>query len=293
MRFIVMPIVFMSLAILAVLAYSIWCALCFRFGHWFAESVCAHRQSRRSRRDWQASPKLRLEAAPPVNPYPPPREPARPGRGSQGRHSSGIALILALLVACLVFFGFQSRHISGPTYWTRPVAERPISPTAAKEAPALPSDDRLPPWTVTRLGKTRDDAREVAINDACEKVKAYLHDELHLRWNPSPQYFRKYVATQMVKQEDYKGTREVADLGTVHEVTLRVEMSPENQKDLLRRDRLFLFAKLIGIAVALLATGAIYIRFDEASKGYYTAWLRLGAISTAAAFITGWWFVSF
>src|SRR5262245_17198007 len=249
MHFIVIPSLFM-LAVLGLIGYAVWCALCFRFGHWFAESVCARQQRYSRRHASEASPRLRLEAAPPANS---PRRSSDGGGASSGRQSSGIALILAILLACLALFGF---HVRSSQVWPPPPAppapQAPPGPIATLSAPSAPSNasstkeatvrfgaDQKPIWNVIGRGKTREDAREVAINDACDKVKSYLHDEMHVRWNPSPQYFQKYVNAQMVKQESYNGTCEVENLGTVYEVSLRVEMSQENQKDLLRRDRLF------------------------------------------------------
>ena len=50
----------------------------------------------------------------------------------------------------------------------------------------------------------------------------------------------------------------------------------------------FLVKVLVGI-VALLVTICGYIRLDEWSKGYYTKWLKLGAIVCIAAVTTLLW----
>lgn len=296
MVFIVFPSLFL-LAILGVIGYAVWCCVCFRVGHWFAESISSQRRAHVTSSRHEASPRARLEASPPASPAPRQRH-ERQGCGRSGRNSPALALILAMLAISLLFFGFQARstHVAPPFAPPPPLlttTEVGVARPPAGEVPGPLSVDQKPVWKVTGRGATRSDAEEIALNEACAAVKTYLNDQLHLRWNPSQQYFQKYVKTQMVKDVKYEGTHQVAGLGTVHEVSLRVEMSPENHKDLMRRDRLFLFAKLLGIAVALLATGAVYIRLDEFSKGYYTAWLRLVAITIAAGTCTGWWLLTF
>lgn len=283
MHFILLPSLFM-LAVFALTAYAVWCCFCFTLGHWFVKSICGRRH-RSVSRPWETSPRMRLEATPPPSPHlQRPQHEGNGGSPSPGR-SSGFGLILALIVAILVLFGYHARS-------SQSLYSPAIEPPVKSEMPVQLSVDQKPAWFTGR-GKTRADAEEVALNDACSNVRSYLRDQLHVRWNPSPLYFQKYVRTQMVKDVKYEGTREVPDLGTVHEVSLRVEISPESRKDLLRRDRLVLFAQLLGIVVVLLGTVAVYIRFDELSKGYYTSWLRLGAIGVAGASCVGWWLVTF
>lgn len=281
MHIIVIPSLFM-LAVFALAAYAVWCCFCFTLGHWFVKSVCGRRQ-RAAARSWETSPRMRLEAAPPPSPHlQRPRHEGH-GAGSGPGRSSGFGLILALIVAILVLFGYHAR--SSQSFGIK----QPQS-----EAPVQVATGQSSSWTVTGRGATRKDAEEVALNEACNSVRSYLRSEMGLRWNPSQNYLRQFILTQEKDRGfKYEGTRDIAELGRVHEVSLAVDINPATRQNLVRRDRLVLFAQLLGIVVVLLGTVAVYVRFDELSKGYYTSWLRLGAIGIAGAIGVGWWLAIF
>jgi hypothetical protein len=99
---------------------------------------------------------------------------------------------------------------------------------------------------------------------------------------------RKLEQARAVQGEDVRETKRV---------WLRVVINPETWKQIQKESRqaedqrrlkvtekrmVFLVKFLVGI-VALLLTICGYIRLDEWSKGYYTQWLRLGAIACFAA----------
>ena len=70
------------------------------------------------------------------------------------------------------------------------------------------------------------------------------------------------------------------------------EMREEDRK-FRQKERLFILAKLLAAVVAVLAALAGYLRLDEATKGYYTTWLRLAAVGLAMAVAAGAWLLPF
>ena len=82
-------------------------------------------------------------------------------------------------------------------------------------------------------------------------------------------------------------------------IILRIGISSKDWQSLLREDRqvrsesrmLLLTKFLVGI-VALLGAVAGYLRLEEMTKGYYTAWLRLAAIGFVSAVGAGIWWIS-
>ncbi len=82
----------------------------------------------------------------------------------------------------------------------------------------------------------------------------------------------------------------VRDYGTVHEATIVAEFSAEDRAAIIaayQRDlvayRLALLAGIIGFVLTCLAALAGYIRADDATRGYYTHWLRALAAAGVGA----------
>ena len=55
---------------------------------------------------------------------------------------------------------------------------------------------------------------------------------------------------------------------------------------------MFFLGKVLAGMVALLGGVAGYFRLEEATKGYYTTWLRLGVAGLASAVGLGFWLMS-
>jgi hypothetical protein len=148
-----------------------------------------------------------------------------------------------------------------------------------------------PSWIVHGYGVTREDADRDAAENARVELMTYLtHQGLDLVYKPS----LEFVQTAFIKEWVDDEQREVKGPGMVHDVSVRVELSPRDTREILRQDRqvraqnrmLFLGKVLAGL-VAFLAAVSGYFRLEEATKGYYTAWLRLAAIGFVAAVGTG------
>ena len=80
---------------------------------------------------------------------------------------------------------------------------------------------------------------------------------------------------------------------------MRIELTPDQWRFMLREDRrlrsvsrMALSGKVLVGFVAFFGAVAGYLRLEELTKGYYTAWLRLAAISFVSAVAAGVWWVS-
>jgi hypothetical protein len=158
--------------------------------------------------------------------------------------------------------------------------------------PAAPARSN-PSWDVQGYGDSRDDAEIAALEKARRQILGHLAEEgVFLSWEPSLNDIRGLV-------RDWKnmGKREVKALGReVDEVQLHVELAPQDYRKFLENDRqvraqsrMKLLAKGLAGLVAVLVAVAGYFRLEEATKGYYTAWLRLATLGLVAAIGAGVW----
>jgi hypothetical protein len=250
-------------------AVALWCFLCFRMGLWLAGGCDSMRRRRHfaacaARRDQWAG------AAPTVPPSP------RVDRPRQDKPSAGIGMLLVLLLLFLAFFGFRTR--SEWKHHIRPgfvqIEDHPDQKPATKN----------PTFTVTKFGKTAEDAEQLAMEEAYHDLRAYVERELpNPKWTPSMDYFRRHLVKSKQQEEailpDDQGKVKVI----AQQVSVKVELNAETHKDLLRRGRMLMLLQVLGSAIVLLVAVAGYIRIDELTKGYYVGWLRLAAIAALGA----------
>lgn len=159
--------------------------------------------------------------------------------------------------------------------------------------------------------------REEAIQDALakaleEEVIPYLRRN-SVGWTPTPEYVRKNLvkdwkendpgfekvegatSQRLALEGGGKGVYvleqemvvQIKDFepGATRRVRLKVAVTAKDLEDLKGLDRQwraehrqFLLVKVLAGVVAVLAAVAGYFRLDEATKGYYTNWLRLAAV---------------
>jgi hypothetical protein len=180
------------------------------------------------------------------------------------------AAFASLFVLALVVPGLSATTLKGGKH------------APAPEAAAPPGEN--PPWTVTGYGVTGDAARQAALKKAREKVLDYLaRQNPPVRWQPDADWVQNLVEGGQPKQV------EVDDpvLGKkVYEQTYRVELGHKQYREALEKDRQeivverqLLLARILAGIIALLVAVIGYLRLDEATKGYYTLWLRLGALT--------------
>ncbi len=144
------------------------------------------------------------------------------------------------------------------------------------------------------VGATSEEAKQDALSQVRNEVLEYLRSQgLALQWPPPESYF------WTLKKDFDDHPRDMPQLGQVREVRLRVEVNEDNVRDILRQDRgiraehrMLTLGKILGSLVALCIAVAGYFRLEEATKGYYTGWLRLGAVGFVSAVGFGLWLVS-
>jgi len=135
-------------------------------------------------------------------------------------------------------------------------------------------------------GKSAEDAREVALKKAQDKLEEYLTQNFgRLDWSP--------VLGPRSRLEEWGVLREVTppepvELGPgepAQRVQVRVEITgrylQEVQK-LAREERMqqrhLLLARVLAGLVALLVVVAGYLRLEDLTRGYYTTLLRVAAV---------------
>jgi hypothetical protein len=161
---------------------------------------------------------------------------------------------------------------------------------AESESSSAPETGRKPFTAVgSGHGLTREDAEQVALEDARDKVVAELRRrEPSLRWLPSLDDLNRWHIIKKIEHRDkpleFHGRRyEVVDVTVV--------VSDRAFQEILRRDRQLLAAKLLAALVILLAVGAGYFRLEEMTRGYYTGTLRVLALAGIALVGVGLWLI--
>ncbi len=224
------------------------------------------------------------------------------------------ALFARLLLVGLMAFVLQARPL-------------PAAGNAAKGSKASGPGTGNPTWTVEgKWMKTQDDAVDSALEKGQAEVALYLKSQKRpLEWTPDLDYVRKHLLRDLPNEEqekngwheipirvtgyDWKALEEEKDFkeepGVMRRVRLSVWVTQTKMLDMQRQDneyrkqqrqvvaharQLMLGKVLLGL-VALLAALVGYFRLEEATKGYYTGWLRLAALGFLAVICTALWLV--
>jgi hypothetical protein len=134
-----------------------------------------------------------------------------------------------------------------------------------------------------RLSATEDRARADARLQLEREVTEWLTPEVPTSWNPPG-----YLITGLIRRTDVYPI--VKDYATVYEATLQADLSPGSRGEILAAyehelivRRLAILGGILGFVLACLASLAGYIRADEATRGYYTHWLRALAAASVGA----------
>jgi hypothetical protein len=148
------------------------------------------------------------------------------------------------------------------------------------------------------VGDTREDAENNAYQEARSRVINYFSNELNmpLEWTPTIEDIRRLVKTPPT---DEQPVNLGADLGKASRVKLQMSMSVDDRNEFLKKDRdhrvvqrqIYLGKILAGLVVFLTAVAG-YFRLDEATKGYYSGWLRLAALGLVGIVGAGIWWIS-
>jgi hypothetical protein len=171
-----------------------------------------------------------------------------------------------------------------PTVKLAPLRHAPAKPrrrsqgrgenVTASTSTSLPSTVR----TISgRLSATIERARDDARLQLEREVTEWLTPEVPTSWKPPA-----HLITSLIKKTDVQPI--IKDYGTLYEATLKTDFAPRSRTAILKAyqrevvsHRLTVLAGSLGFVLACLASLAGYIRADEATKGYYTQWLRMAA----------------
>jgi hypothetical protein len=191
-------------------------------------------------------------------------------------------MVLGILFFCLVAFGFRLREVMA--------FEGPTTPGANPAVKPYSSTHEV--WHVVKdgWGKTGEDARRDALTKAYDQFLNEVRGmSPPVEWRPTADYLETRLGNRL------RWTDEPADtfpdpVGRMEHVKLTVDITDQDRQEIRRLDqevrregRLLFLAKILAGVLVFLAAVAGYIRLDEWSKGYYTAWLRLGAASLVGA----------
>ncbi len=153
-----------------------------------------------------------------------------------------------------------------------------------------------PIWQADGWGKTEQDAINVALEQLCDDASTYLFQKGLRDWRPGLSDIKALMKpVTKTEQSNFEDER----LGNLHHVTVEVELTPVAMRGFQRqaRDqrsslRMMALGKGLGMLVALLVAFGGYFRLEEATKGYYTTWLRLTAVGFIGAAATSLWFLA-
>jgi hypothetical protein len=148
--------------------------------------------------------------------------------------------------------------------------------------------------TVVGEDPSKDIAEGVALVNARDKLEEYLKTQTpRINRVPSKDYILSHFLSDRQDREEKGKIR----------VTFRMKVGEEQYQDMLReelrelklereglaRERMSGLVKILAVLVAFLTALAGYLRLEETTKGYYTTWLRIGAISFVGAVGIGMW----
>jgi hypothetical protein len=143
-------------------------------------------------------------------------------------------------------------------------------------------------------GIKEEDATEDAIKDACHKVQEFLANKYGERFAPTEEELKskQIVGTPEFETADKLTLTQDAAKKPVIKAIVPVKLTAEQVKEFreeARKIRVGGRMKSTGLVlaglIALLLVGGGYLRLEEATKGYYTTLLRVGAVTVLGILI--------
>ncbi len=164
---------------------------------------------------------------------------------------------------------------------TSPVLARSPRPEAPARQLVLRQDDGKPP-TFLGYGLTERDARQHALDQARE----WLAAKGGFDWTPPADYLLRKGLVRFVTpdKEELEKARNLKIAGPQEVVKMELAVTAAGAEEIQQvardqrmKERQGLLARILGGLVALLVVAGGYLRLEEATRGYYTARLRLAA----------------
>lgn len=152
-----------------------------------------------------------------------------------------------------------------------------VSPIAARSLVAEPKKPLIQK-EFTGIGKTETAARK----DALDLASRWLEEQSGLAWAPDAPYLLEHALVRFSEAEDKEFEQ---PMGTMKVVTMQLDITDKQAHEIQKqaqnermkeRQKMSLFV-VLGV-VCLLGVVGGYLRLEEATKGYYTRWLRLAAV---------------
>jgi hypothetical protein len=209
---------------------------------------------------------------------------------------------VSLFAVAVLAFAACAQSSSRPPKAPKP-PKAPAAPAApvVQPAPTQPvaEEQTFPLWNIKEAGQTLDDADEMAQEKALKEILSYLaRQSPPVRWQPDLAWIKDQKQAVLTHKTVEEG--DLPDSGLhAHWVSYDVQMTPqayrkilENDRQLTMQERQLLLGKILAGLVAVFTAFAGYYRLEEATKGYYTNWLRLGALGLLAAVGTAIYLVS-
>jgi hypothetical protein len=212
---------------------------------------------------------------------------------------------------------------------TAAVANCVSTAQAGRVAGAKPPPPPPPSWVVQGEWMASDDE---AVKDALQKAQAKVAEYLRSQtppkeWSPDPTWIQQNLVRDLTANEpafkelEFLNQHEVPVAGhkaqvetsgfevvgkKVYRAALRVEMSAVSQQEINKQEEFYqakrrqeratvrqgVLVRVLAGLVALLAAVACYLRLEDATKGYYTALLRLAAVAFVALVGAGIWLLT-
>ena len=139
----------------------------------------------------------------------------------------------------------------------------------------------------TGYGKTETAAR----NDALEHASLWLVDHSGLGWTPDAQYLLDRALVRFSQPEDKEFEQ---PMGTMKVVKMQLDITAERASEIQKQaqhqrmeERQKSSLLIVLGVVCLLGVVGGYLRLEEATKGYYTRWLRLAAVGVLLVLVAG------
>jgi hypothetical protein len=206
--------------------------------------------------------------------------------------------LLSLLAVAVLAFGCCAHAQQGSRPPKPPKAPKAPEPPAAVQ-PAVPpapppaavaEEQPFPIWNIKEAGQTSNDADDLAQEKALKEIRSFLaRQSPPIRWQPDLAWVKDQkqplLTNRVVDEQD------LPDSGLhAYFVSYDVKLTQqayrkilENDRQLTMQERQLLLGKVLAALVAVFTAFAGYYRLEEATKGYYTNWLRLGALGLVAA----------
>ena len=171
---------------------------------------------------------------------------------------------------------------------------RPARPRAS--ANVLKESALAQTWKADGYGETVKDARDLAVETLTTDIATYLKQHGLTDWHPSAEDIEEILKNS--KETPVPTTLKEEGIDALHHVSIEVEVNSQlisrfQKEARVQRagSRMIGLGKGLAMLLALLIAIGGYFRIEEATKGYYTTWLRLTTVSFLVAAVTGVWLV--